>query len=91
MDVTILEIDLGDAEFNAPFAAGGGDGQNDNGQNNNGENDDEESGAADSSGVDPRPVVAVAVLLVFALLARYLRSGDENADIEADELEIEES
>jgi hypothetical protein len=83
MDVTILRIDLGDAEFNAPFAAGEG----------SEEDDDEESGATDTSGVgiDPRPVVAIAVLLGLALLARYLRSGEEDVEIEADELELEES
>lgn len=88
MDVTILRIDLGDAEFNAPFAAGG-----DGGENDDGENDDEENEVADTpgTGIDPRPVVAIAVLLVLALLARYLRSGEEEVDLEADELEIEES
>ena len=60
MDVTILKLDLGDAEFNAPFAAGEGDE----------ESDDEETGAAGTSGdgVDPKPVVAIAVLVGLAVL-----------------------
>jgi uncharacterized spore protein YtfJ len=82
MDVTILKLDLGDAEFNAPFAAGEDDG----------ESDDEENETAGSSGdgVDPKPIAAIAVLVVLAILGWYLRSGDD-VEVEADELEIEES
>lgn len=88
MDVTILKLDLGDAEFNAPFATGG-DGE----ESDDEESDDEEPEAVDTSetGAGLRPVAAVAVLAGLAVLGWYLRSGDESAETEADELEIEES
>jgi len=82
MDVTILRIDLGDAEFNAPFVGG----------EDAAENDDEESEATGTSdgGTDPKPIAALAVLVGLAVLWWYLRSGDDDVAAEADELEIEE-
>lgn len=85
MDVTILELDLEDAQFNAPFA---GEVEGDAG-----DTDDEDEGAgASRPGFDARPLAVIAVLAGLVVLARYLRSDDDGGvEIEADEVEIEES
>ncbi|MFB6228886.1 MAG: hypothetical protein ABEH88_10055 [Halobacteriales archaeon] len=82
MDVTILKLDLGDAEFNAPFAAGEVEEESDDEENG--------AGATPGDGVDPTPVVVIAVLVGLAVLGWYLRSGDD-AEVGTDELEVEKS
>jgi hypothetical protein len=81
MDVTILEFDLDDAQFNAPFAGGGSED----------EDGDDEPAAASGGGFDFRPVAVIAVLVGLAVLAKYLRSGD-GVEVEVDDgIEIEEA
>ena len=81
MDVTILEFNLDDARFNAPFA--GGESEDEDG--------DDEPAAASGSGFDFRPVAVIAVLVGLAVLAKYLRSGD-GVEVEVDDgIEIEEA
>lgn len=89
MDVTILKLDLGDAEFNAPFATNETDKGGDSGEGT--DNEENEAGGTADGGFDPKPVVALAVLAVFALVGWYLRSDEDDPEIEADELEIEET
>jgi hypothetical protein len=87
MDVTILELDLEDAQFNAPFA---GEVEGDAGDTDD-EEEDEGAGAS-RPGFDARPLAVIAVLAGLVVLARYLRSDDDGGvEIEADEVEIEES
>lgn len=87
MDVTILELNLEDAQFNAPFA---GDVEEEAGDTDDG--DDEEDAGASGPGFDAGPVAVIAVLAGLVVLARYLRSDDDGGvEIEADEVEIEES
>jgi hypothetical protein len=89
MDVTILELDLENAQFNAPFA---GDVEEDAGDTDDEDEDEDEGAGASRPGFDARPLAAIAVLAGLVVLARYLRSDDdEGVEIEADELEIEES
>jgi len=88
MELTIFEINLDGAQFNAPFA---GEDETD-GADDAGEDDDDQTGPSVPRGFDPRPVLVIAVLLGMALLARYLRSDEDgDLEIEADEIEIEES
>jgi hypothetical protein len=88
MDVTILKLDLGDAEFNAPFAT-----KSDTESDGDGPTEDEENEAAGATdgGIDPKPVVALVVLAALALVGWYLRSGEDDPGVEADELDIEET
>ncbi|MFB6295623.1 MAG: hypothetical protein ABEH66_02125 [Halobacteriales archaeon] len=84
MDLTILEIHLDDAAFNPPLSGG------------DGEDDDDRAGAPADSTTGGAASVArllgtVAVLLGLALLARYLRSGEEEDLPAADDVEIAEA
>jgi hypothetical protein len=84
MDLTILEIHLDDAAFNAPLS--GGDEQ---------EDEDRASAPADTTtggpATVPRLLGVVAVLLGLALLARYLRSGEGEDLPAADDVQIAEA
>jgi len=80
MDLTILELHLDNARFNAPFAAG-----------EETPTGDDESVDTSGGGFDPRVLVVIAVLGGLAVLAKYLRSG-EGVDVEVDDgVEIEQS
>jgi len=82
MDVTILKLDLEDAQFNAPFA----------GSEEDEPDEEESSGTAGGSGFDLRPIAVIATLAGLAALAAYLRSGD-GVEVEVDDegIEIEEA
>lgn len=87
MDLTIFEIHLDGASFNAPFSSGNGSA---------GEEADEGPGTSETttgegaSGTSLRPLLGVAVLIGLALLARYLRSGKEGTNA-TDEIEVGET
>lgn len=89
MDLTLFELHLEDATFNAPFS-----GNADEESAESTPRSDSAGGGDDASGLDPRPWAALAVLVGLALLAKYLRSQekeDEQADPSADKITIEES
>jgi hypothetical protein len=84
MELTFFEIHLDGSTFNAPFT--GDD------ESADGDEVDESSGIAvaeGESGGGLRPLLAVAVLLGLALLARYLRSDEGEADADEGEAPVE--
>jgi hypothetical protein len=77
MELTFFEIHLDGSTFNAPFTR--------DGESVDGDEADESSGIAiaeGESGGGLRPLLAVAVLVGLALLARYLRSDGKEADVD---------
>ena len=85
MDITVLELHLPDAQFNAPFAGR----SSDDGSEGHGEEPsvaefdvEDDAGSGGRSGL-----VALVVLAGLAALTWYLRSGRT----ESDEIEPEES
>jgi hypothetical protein len=98
MDVTILELHLDGAQFNAPFAGGSGDsGKGDASASDAAGNDADddardEVAAGKPTGIDPKPIAVIVVLVGLALLARFLRSGDGvEVEVDDDGIEIEEA
>lgn len=70
MDVTLFELHLHDAEFNAPFATGRAQ--------NETETDSTEDASTTASEAAGKlgPLAALAALAGLALVARYLRGGE---------------
>ena len=67
MDVTLLEIHLPNAEFNAPFAGR---------RSVEGDEEPAEPAEAEDPSVRLGPVAGLLGLVGLALLARYLRGGE---------------
>ncbi|MFB6353591.1 MAG: hypothetical protein ABEJ92_05850 [Halobacteriales archaeon] len=88
MDLTLLELHLENAEFNAPFAgrAAGGDDGDDAESTSTGETAAADTGDEAGGQVGPGLVALLFGAVALALLARYLRGrADEQTTL--DELE----
>ena len=83
MDLTILAVNLDDAQFNAPFAGGSEEGA---------ATDTDDDAAASGRRFDPRVLVVLVVLAGLAVLAKYLRSSDGvEVEVDDDRIEVEEA
>ena len=84
MDLTILAINVDDAQFNAPFAGGSEEGA--------ATDTDDDDDAASGRRFDPRALVVLVILAGLAVLAKYLRSSDGvEVEVDDDRIEVEEA